>query len=96
MTSFGIQTFDNRQQIIVAPGEIKPGDWLRDLGTLRQVGYVDALSVNSGPGTLYVIHFTAQSGVADKALGISSSTQQVTIWREQQCPQSAPSPGSLP
>lgn len=81
MTMTSIHTFDDRHQIIVQPGEIKPGDWLRDLGTLRQVEYVDGLSV-TGSGMLYILHFIDQPGIANFALGISSSTNALTVWRE--------------
>jgi hypothetical protein len=77
-------TFDNRQQLLVGPGEIRPGDWLRDLGTLRQVESIDTLGVSGGgPGTLYILHFVEQPGVHNRALGLSSSSpSHLTIWRE--------------
>lgn len=78
-----IQTFDNRRQLIVCPGEIKPGDWLSDLGTLRQVASVDALSLKTGPGMIHILHFEDQPGVANKALGFSTQADLITIWREQ-------------
>lgn len=41
MSAPTIQAFDRRHPIILGPTEIRPGDWLRDLGTLRQVESVD-------------------------------------------------------
>lgn len=78
-----IQTFDNRRQLIACPGEIKPGDWLSDLGTLRQVASVDALSLRTGPGMIHILHFEDQPGVANKALGFCTQADLITIWREQ-------------
>ena len=50
-----IQTFDMRQPVALDdPSGIKPDDWLEDLGTLRQVDYVDTLSMTIGPGTLTI------------------------------------------
>jgi hypothetical protein len=82
MSATTIQTFDDRQPIIVHPSEIKPGDWLSDLGTLRQVASVDAMSLQNGPGMLHIVHFEPQSGVASTALGFSTQTDTVTGWRE--------------
>jgi hypothetical protein len=80
-----VHTFDHRQQMLVDPSEIRPGDWLHDLGTLRQVESIDTLGVNGGPGTLYILHFVEQPGVHNRALGLSSSTPtHLTIWRKQQ------------
>lgn len=63
------------------PNEIKPGDWLCDLGTLRQVASVDALSLQTGPGMIHILHFAPQPGVANKALGFSTQADAVTVWR---------------
>jgi len=78
-----VQTFDHRQQMIVDPAEIRLGDWLRDLGALRQVESIDTLSTNTGTGAIYILHFVSQAGVSSKALGISSDATEITIWREQ-------------
>jgi len=66
----------------VPPAEIGPGDWLRDLGTLRQVESVDAIGDVTSPGMIYIIHFVVQPGAANKALGISSRRPSVIVWRE--------------
>jgi len=78
-----VQTFDNRQQVILAdPSEITPGDWLPDLGTLRQVESVDTIGVKIGPGVLYILHFVPQPGIRTMARGYSGGTKNITVWRE--------------
>lgn len=77
-----IQTFDSRHPHVVAPAEIKSGDWLSDRGTLRQVASVDSLSVVVGPGMIYIVHFEEQPDVANKVLGISSQSPPLTVWRD--------------
>ena len=77
-----VHTFDHRQQMLVDPNEIRPGDWLHDLGVLRQVDSIDTIGGNGGPGTLYILHFVEQPGVHNRALGLSGSAPgQLTIWR---------------
>jgi hypothetical protein len=44
MADQAIQAFDQRRQIIVDATEIRPGDWVRDLGKLREVESVEAIS----------------------------------------------------
>jgi hypothetical protein len=82
MTTPAIRTTDKRRQHEAAPAEIRPGDWLRDLGTLRQVESVYAIGDAAGSGMIYIIHFVAQPGVANKPLGISSQRPPVTVWCE--------------
>ena len=82
MSTTKIQTFDDRHPIIVHPSEIKPGDWLSDLGTLRQVVSVDAMSLRKGSGMLHIVHFEPQPGVANTALGFSTQADEITVWRE--------------
>jgi hypothetical protein len=70
-----IQSLDSRQPVILDdPSEIRPGDWIHDLGTLRQVDYVDSI------GTVHIVHFRFQEGVPHLALGASSGVP-VTVWR---------------
>lgn len=77
----GFQTFDTRQPVALEdPSGIKPDDWLEDLGTLRQVDYVDTLSVGFGPGTLTIVHFKPQEGVPNLSRGIASG-RSLTAWR---------------
>lgn len=78
--STDIQTFDNRRQFIVRPGEVRPGDWLRDLGTLRQVESVEKPPATTRSHRLFVLHFASAPGVEDLDLGIPS-TVTITVWR---------------
>ena len=64
----------------VRPDEIQAGDWLRDLGTLRQVVAVEVLPATGSSGRMFVLRFASVSGVKDLALGIPG-TVAVTIWR---------------
>ena len=81
--SVTVHTFDGRQQMLVDTGEIRPGDWLHDLGTLRQVESIDMIGGDGGPGTIYILHFVEQPGVHNRALGLSGSAPgRLTIWRE--------------
>jgi hypothetical protein len=75
-----IQAFDSGRRLIVRPGEIRPGDWLRDLGTLRQVESIEELLSATGSGRIFVVRFASMAGVEDLALGIPG-TVTVTIWR---------------
>lgn len=75
-----IQTFDNRRQYIVRPDEIRPGDWLRDLGTLRQVQSAEKLHAATYSEQIFVLRFVSTPGIEDLDLGIPS-TVTVTIWR---------------
>jgi len=77
-----VHTFDNRQQMLVGPGEIRPGDWLHDLGTLRQVETIDVIGGKTGPDVVYILHFVEQPGVQNRALGISgSAASHLSVWR---------------
>ena len=77
-----VHTIDDRQQMLVDPGEIRPGDWLHDLGTLRRVESIDTLGTQAGPGTIYILHFVEQPGIQNRALGLSGSAPgKLTIWR---------------
>jgi hypothetical protein len=78
-----VHTFDDRQQMLVDVAEIRPGDWLHDLGTLRQVEAIDTLGVQAGPGALYILHFFEQPGIQNRALGLSGSAAgKLTVWRQ--------------
>ena len=76
----GIQTFDSRRQFIVCPGEIRAGDWLRDLGSLRQVKSVEESPAAGGSGRFFVVCFVSAPGIEDRALSVPDSVT-VTIWR---------------
>lgn len=64
----------------VRPDEIQPGDWLRDLGTLRQVLSLEELPAAGSPARIFVARFASLSGVEDLALGIPNAVT-VTVWR---------------
>ena len=64
------------------PREIRPGDWLRDLGTLRQV-----IAVESGPSALspeqvLTVHFATQPDVEDFVLSIPGAVTEVVVWQQ--------------
>ena len=75
-----IQPLDGRRAVIMAPFEVRPGDWLRDLGTLRQVESVEDLPSRVGSGRIFVLRFASAPGVEDLTLSILG-TVVVTIWR---------------
>ena len=77
-----IQAFDGRSPVALEDANgIKPDDWLEDLGTLRQVDYVDTLGVKVGPGMLTIVHFKPQEGIENLARGISGG-RSLTVWRD--------------
>lgn len=69
-----IQAFDQRHPIIVGPTEIQPGDWLRDLGTLRRVETVEQ------SGAAVSVRF---AGGVDGQFATLSVPEDVpvTVWR---------------
>jgi hypothetical protein len=77
-----VQPFGSALRPCLLPdaGRIKPGDWIADLGTLRQVKYVDSIGLAVGTGLVHIVHFVEQSGVENLARGFSASTS-VTVWR---------------
>ena len=79
MATQAIQTFDDRLPVILGdPSGIKPDDWLHDLGTLRQVEYVDMLGL--GLSVVHIVHFRPQRGVENLVRGISQGTGLI-VWR---------------
>lgn len=76
-----IQAFDNRRQVIVRPDQIREGDWLRDLGTLRQVTSVEEASRMFSPNKSYVLRFAEAPAVPHLSLSIPSTVEAVTVWR---------------
>ena len=80
MAAQAIQTFDHRHPIIVDPSEIRPGDWMRDLGTLRQVESVQATDLQPTQGSHAAVRFV--DGV-DGRYGTLSVPEdvKVTVWR---------------
>jgi hypothetical protein len=75
-----LQVFGARRPVTVDPCEIRPGDWLRDLGTLRQVDAVEELPSAVGSGRIFVVRFASAPGVEDLALSVPD-TVTITIWR---------------
>ena len=90
-----VDPFDeHRQQVLLEnPGEIVVGDWLRDLGTFRQVAQLEWLSSQPASGPLVVVRFAPQAGVPDLALGITSRVK-VTVWRDRSALEKAALTGS--
>jgi len=78
MATRTIQAFDHRQPVIVNPSEIRPGDWMRDLGTLRQVESVETTDDQTLPGTLirFADAVDGQYGTLSVREGV-----KVTVWR---------------
>jgi hypothetical protein len=79
-----LQTFDGRQPTVVDnPGQIKPGDWYPDLGTLRQVETVDTIGSSAeSPEVVFILHFVHQRGIKDLVRGISGDATGITVWRD--------------
>ena len=74
------QAADDLTRHTVCPDEIRPGDWLRDLGTLRHVVAVEELPAVGCTERIFVVRFASMPGVEDLTLGIPS-TVTVVIWR---------------
>ena len=76
------QTSDGLRRHTVRPDEIRPGDWLRDLGTLRHVAAVEQMPSAFHTGRVLIVYFVPQPGIENLALGIDGALAAVTIWRE--------------
>ena len=74
------QAPDDLSRHTVRPDQIRPGDWLRDLGTLRKVESVETLPAIGSTGRIFVAYFVSVPGVKDLPLGIPNDVT-VTIWR---------------
>ena len=70
---------DLRKRHRLSPDEVRPGDWLRDLGTLRQVVSVEESS-DRGSDRFLVVRFASAPGIEDLALSIPDAVV-VTVWR---------------
>ena len=81
-SALGIQAPDSWRRHVVRPCEIRPGDWLRDLDTLRQVEAVEESPSALDPDRIVILRFAWQSGVEDLALGIPGAVTAVTVWRD--------------
>ena len=86
MTTAQIQTPTNTQRLTVKPSEIRAGDWMRDLGRLRQVDTIeplaDGITRADGEATsseLYVIRFADADGEF-ATMGVWEAFP-ATVWR---------------
>jgi hypothetical protein len=75
-----IHTFDGRQAVLVDPSEIRVGDWMRDLGRLRQVEAVEESSDSPVAGTL--VRFSDAADGPYTTLSIPAGGITVTVWRD--------------
>jgi hypothetical protein len=75
----GVHAFDGRQPHLVAPSEIRAGDWLRDCGRLRHVESVDASSDVLTAGIL--VRFSDSADGPYTTLSVPLDVT-VTVWRE--------------
>lgn len=88
MATANIQAPTNTQRLTVKPSEIRVGDWMRDLGRLRQVDTIEALSngikrtdIDAESSELYVLRFADEPDGDFGTMGVWE-TFPVTIWRE--------------
>ena len=87
MTPGQIHAPADTERLTVKPSEIRSGDWLRDLGRLRQVGAVEPVGDGTSqaahgaqPINLYVIRFTDEPDGDFSTMGLWEEFS-VTIWR---------------
>ena len=80
-----IQAFDQRHPVIVEPSQIRTGDWMRDLGTLRQVESIEEVDDPCAQGVCvrFVDGVNGRYATLNVRRGVA-----VTVWR-------APLPGAL-
>ena len=88
MTTVQIQAPTNMRQLTVKPSEIRSGDWMRDLGRLRQVDTIapvgDGMSQaddKAKSSELYVIRFADEPDGDFATMGVWEAFP-ATIWRE--------------
>jgi hypothetical protein len=88
MTTAQIQAPPNTRRLTVKPSEIRAGDWMRDLGRLRQVETIepvgDGISRADGEARsseLYVIRFADEPDGDFATMGVWEAFP-ATIWRE--------------
>lgn len=80
MATQAIQAFDHRHPVIVDPSEIRAGDWMRDLGTLRQVESVEATDDTSTQGKPTSVRFADGVDGWYSTLSVPRGVK-VTVWR---------------
>ena len=88
MTTVQIQAPPNMRQLTVNPSEIRSGDWMRDLGRLRQVDTIAPVADGIGraddkarSSELYVIRFADEPDGDFATMGVWEAFP-ATIWRE--------------
>ena len=73
-----VQSFDQRHPTIVSPSEVQVGDWMRDLGTLRQVESVETADDPCADGVC--IRFVGGVDGQFATLSVRDHVP-VTVWR---------------
>lgn len=88
MTKAQIQAPTNAQRLTLKPSEIRSGDWMRDLGRLRQVNTIEPLGDGvsrtddeTKSSALYVIRFADEPDGDFATMGVWEAFP-VTVWRE--------------
>lgn len=81
ITKYQTPDQEELQRLTIHPSEIRAGDWMRDLGRLRQIKDIDPVEDKVMPSTLYTIRFTDDAEGASPTLGVREVVP-VTIWRE--------------
>jgi hypothetical protein len=88
MTTAQIQAPANTQQLTVKPSEIRSGDWMRDLGRLRQVDTIEPVGDGisraddeAKASELFVIRFADEPSGDFATMGVWEAFP-ATIWRE--------------
>ena len=88
MTTAQIQAPTNTQRLTVRPSEIRAGDWMRDLGRLRQVNTIEPVrdgisraDDEAKSSELYVIRFADAPDGDFATMGLWEAFP-ATVWRE--------------
>ena len=81
ITQHQIPDQDQPHRLTIRPSEIQVGDWMRDLGRLRQVKCIELVEENVNPSTMYTIYFADQLDEGYPTLGVRE-VFTVTVWRE--------------
>jgi hypothetical protein len=76
-----IQAFDSRSPVLLDPAEIQVGDWMRDIGRLRQVEAVEKADSHTLNG--YLVRFSDAADDTYATLSIPAGIT-VTVWRPAQ------------
>ena len=88
MATANIQAPTNTERLTVKPSEIRSGDWMRDLGRLRQVDTIEPLSNGisraddeAESSALFVLRFADEPNGDFGTLGLWEAFP-ATVWRE--------------